>query len=92
MTIKIDGTEKKLIVDTESPVTIIPPDKEIMKDKKILLVTRKHQDVDKNEVEFTGKITVEAQGRGIRRNLSMLIAESENIKPLLGKEYTIYTN
>ena len=38
MTLKIDGTEKEFIVDTGSPVTILPSDKQIMKDKKLLPV------------------------------------------------------
>ena len=33
MTIKIDGVEKIFIVDTRSPVTIVPSDDEIIKDK-----------------------------------------------------------
>ena len=41
MTKKLDGTEKKLIVDTKSLVTKIPPDKEIVKGRKILTETKK---------------------------------------------------
>ena len=67
MTIKNDGTEKKIIIDTGSPVTIIPPEKEIMKNRKILPVTKKYQDLNRNEVIFTGKITVEAESKGIRK-------------------------
>ena len=77
MTIKIDGTEKEFIVDTGSPVTKIPPDKEFIKVKKILPVARKYHDVNKNEVKFTGKITLEAETEEIRKNLSMLITEGE---------------
>ena len=63
MTIKIDGTEEEFIVNRGSPVTIIPPDKDIIKDNKILPVKRKNQVVNKNEVKFTGKITVETEQR-----------------------------
>ena len=52
MTIKTDGTNKKFIVDAVSPVTKIPPDKEIIIGKKKITVTRKYQDVNKNEAEF----------------------------------------
>ena len=48
---------------------------------------KKDQDVNKNEVNFTGKITVEAQSQGIRVNLSMLNGEREDIKPLLGMDW-----
>ena len=42
MTIRIDGTVEEFIVDTGSAVTIIPPDKEIIREEK--------------KVEFTGKV------------------------------------
>ena len=87
MTVKIGGTEKELIVDMGSPVTIIPPDKEVIKAQKILPITRRYQDLNKNEVKFTGQITVEAEGRGIRKNLPMLITEGEDIKPLIGMDW-----
>ena len=59
MTERIDATQKEFIVDTESPVTLIPADKEIFKDKKILPITGKYQDVNENEVNFTWNIMVE---------------------------------
>ena len=86
MVIKIDGTEKEFIIDTGSPVKMIPPEKEILKDPKILPITRKYQDVNKNEVKLTGKITVESKSRGIRNYLPMLVTKREDIKPLLGME------
>ena len=47
MTTKNEGLEKELIVDTQSTVTKIPPEKEKIKDKKNLPATTKHQDVKK---------------------------------------------
>ena len=44
--IKTDGSEKKFKVDTGSLVTIIRPEKEVVKDKKTLPITRKYQDVN----------------------------------------------
>ena len=55
--------------------------------EKILPVTRKYPDGNKNEVAFTRKITVEAESNRIKKNLSLLITERENIKPLLGMEW-----
>ena len=46
-------------MDTESVVTLIPPDKERIKDKKLLPITRKYQEVNKNEVKFAGRIKFE---------------------------------
>ena len=86
MTLKIDGTEEDFIVYTGSLVTIIPPDKEEIKNTKISPI-RKHQDVNKNEVKFAGKITVEAESRRNRKNLTILITEREDIKPLLGMDW-----
>ena len=39
MAIRIDGTAKEFMVDTGSLVTIIPPDKEMIKGNKLLPVT-----------------------------------------------------
>ena len=87
MTIRIYGTEKKFIVDTRSPVTIIQPENAIIKGLKNIPVRRKYQDVNKNEVKFTGKITVKAESKRNRKNLSMLITEREDIKSLLGMDW-----
>ena len=72
MTKKIHGSEKKTIVDARSPVTIVPPDTKILKNKKTLPVTTKNQDFRKTEVEITGNDIVEAESKGFRKNLSML--------------------
>ena len=87
MTIRIDGTEKEFIVDTGSPVTTIPPDKGIIKGRKIIPVTKKYQDVNWYEVLITGKNTVEGESKGIRKNMSKLITEREDFKPLFGMDW-----
>ena len=79
MTTKSDGTEKEFIVDIGSLVTLLAPDKETIKDKTRLPVAEKYQVVNKNEVKFTVKVTVEAESRRIRKTLPMLIT-NENIK------------
>ena len=84
MTVKIDRTEKDFIVETGLPVKIIPPDKKLAEDKKNLIITIKYHEVKRKKVNFAGKITVEAQTRGIAKNLTMLFTERENIKPLIG--------
>ena len=40
-----------------------------------------------DEVEFAEKTRVEAERRGIRKNLPMLITEWEDIKPSLGMDW-----
>ena len=82
MTIKSESREKEFIVQKGSPLTIIPPKKEIIKDKKILPITGKHQDCNKNEVKFAGKITVEAENREIRKNLPMFVIEQGRQKAI----------
>ena len=48
--------------------------------KKILPSIKKYQDVNKNEVEFIPQIAVEKENRGIRKNLTTLNTEREDIK------------
>ena len=54
-TIKINGVRKDFIIDTGSPITIMPPDERIMKHTEIQKITNRYQDVNKNEVKFRGK-------------------------------------
>ena len=56
--IKINGTPKEFIIDTGSPVTIMPLDEQIIKKTEIQKITNRYQDVNKNEVKFRGKIPV----------------------------------
>ena len=87
MTINFDRIKKKFIVDTGSPVTILPTGKKIKKDENMLRIKRKYQDVNKNEVTFAETITVESESRGIRENLPMLITKRKDIKSLNGMNW-----
>ena len=49
-TLKTDETGKNFIV-----ITIVPPDKRLIEDKKLLPRTKKYQDVNGKEAKFTGK-------------------------------------
>ena len=84
MSIGNDGTDIKVIVDTGSPVAILPPDKEIIKGKKRLPVTKKYQYVNKTEVKIPGNLTVEAESEGIKKIISVLFSKGEDSKLLLG--------
>ena len=55
-TVKING--KKFIIDTGSPITIMPPDETMLELTGIQKITNRYQDVNKNEVKFRGKIPV----------------------------------
>ena len=50
--IKINGTPKEFIIDTGSPVTIMPLDEQNLKKTEIQKITNRYQDVNKNEVKF----------------------------------------
>ena len=54
--IEINCFEKEFIVDTGSTISIMPVDEKIMKQTEIQKVKQRYQDVNKNEVEFRGKI------------------------------------
>ena len=47
-----DGTEKEIILDTETSVEIISPDTEILENKKILPMTSNYQDINNKEVKL----------------------------------------
>ena len=42
MTLKTEGTQEKIIMDTASPVTMLPPENERIKNKKIIPITIKY--------------------------------------------------
>ena len=86
MAVKNDGTEK-MFVDTGPPVITIPPDKEIKTNKKISPQKRKYKDVNENKVKFAGKVTVEAESRGIGENFRMVYINRDDMKPLLGMDW-----
>ena len=58
--VKINGTQREFIIDTGSPVTIMPLER-IMKKTEIQKITKQYQDVNKNEVKFRGKIPVDME-------------------------------
>ena len=57
-TIKTNGVKKEFIIDTGSPITIMPPDGRIMKSTEIQKIANRYQDVNKNEVKLRGKFPV----------------------------------
>ena len=53
--IKINVTPKEFIIDTGSPVSIMPLDEQIMKKTEIQKITNRYQDVNKNEINSGGR-------------------------------------
>ena len=80
-TIKINGVRKEFIIDTGSPITIMPPDERIMKHTKIQKITNRYQDVNKNEVKFRGKIPVDIEYENNKQKMEILITERTDITP-----------
>ena len=77
----MDGQPIEFIIDTGSPVTIIPP---INTPKQIKATSKCFVDVNKNPIEFNGKAIVEVKTEKTKVMLPILITEKKNTQPLLG--------
>ena len=86
-TVKVDGIEKEFIVDTGSPISIMPVDENIMKRTEIQKVKHRYQDVNKYEVKFRGKIPADIEYENYKQKLEILITEKNDITPLLGMDW-----
>ena len=86
-TVKINGIAKKFIIDTGSPISIMPLDKRIMKLTEIQKVTNRYQDVNKIEVKVRGKIPVNIEYESNKQKMEILITERTDITPLLGMDW-----
>ena len=81
--VKVNGIEKKFIIDTGSPLTIMPPDEKILKSTGIHKLTNRYQDVNKNEVKSRGKIPVNQEYENNKQKMEILITERTDKTPLL---------
>ena len=86
-TVKINGIIKEFIIDTGSPISIMPPDQRIMKLTEIQKVTNRYQDVNINEVKFRGKIPVNIEYENNKQKMEILITERTDITPLLAMDW-----
>ena len=77
----------EFIIDTGSPLSIMPPDKRIMKPTELQKASNRYQDVNKNEVKFRGKIPVNVEYENNKQKMEILITERTYITPLLGKDW-----
>ena len=81
---KINWEKQNFIIDTGSPVTIMPYDQRIHDSKEIKPMKGIYQDVSKNEIKFKGKTSVTVEYNKTSTKLPMLITKRDDIAPLLG--------
>ena len=65
----------------------MPLDEQIMKKTEIQKITNRYQDVNKNEVNFRGKIPVDMEYENNKQKMEILITERTDITPLLGMDW-----
>ena len=80
----VNGQPIEFIIDTGSPVTIIPP---IITPKQIEATSKCFVDVNKNPIEFKGEAIVEVKTEKTKVMLPILITEKKNTQPLLGLDW-----
>ena len=78
--------KQKFIIDTGSPVPIMPYDQRIhdIKEIKPMKEKKRYQDVNKNEIKSMGKIRIIVEYNKTSTKLSMLITKRDDITPLMG--------
>ena len=84
-TVKINGKKKEFIIDTGSPITIMPPDETILELTGIQKITNRYQDVNKNEVK--GKIPVNVEYKNNKQKMDIIIIERPDMTPRLGMDW-----
>ena len=90
--VKVNGIEKEFIVDTGSPISIMPVDENIMERTEIQKVKHQYQDVNKNEVKFRGQIPADIEYENNKQKMLILITERNDITPLLGMDWIKISN
>ena len=76
----VHGQPIEFIIDTGSPVTIIPP---IITPNEMKETTKILVDVNKNPIKFKGEAMVEVKTEKSKETLPILITENKNTQPLL---------
>ena len=86
-TVEVNGIEKEFIVDTGSPISIMPVDENIMKQTEIQKVKHRYQDLNKKEVKFRGKRPAYIEYENNKQKQEILITERNDITPLLRMDW-----
>ena len=82
--LKINGKHQNFTIDTGSPVTIMTNNPELYNQRDIKPLKERYQDVNKNEIQFLGKIWADIEYNGTTTKLPILITKRNDITPLLG--------
>ena len=77
----VQGQRIEFIIDTGSPVTIIPA---IISPIEVHKTTKSFVDVNKNPIKFKGEAMVEVKAEKSKDVLPILITDNKNTQPLLG--------
>ena len=83
----INGISKEFIIDTGSPISLMPPDERITKSTERQKITNRHQDVNKNEVKFREKVPVNVEYENNKQKMEVLTTERTDMTPLLGMDW-----
>ena len=75
------------MVNTGSPILILPIDENIMKQTEIQKVKHRYQDVNKNEVKVRGKTPADIAYENNKQKLEILITERNDNTPLVGMDW-----
>ena len=86
-TVKVNGIETYVVVDTGSPISIVPVDENISEKTEIQKVRNRCQDVCKNEVKFRGQIPADFEYENNKQKIKILIIKRTDITPLLGMDW-----
>ena len=76
--------KSKIIIDTGSPVTIMPNNTTFYNPEDIQPLKERNQDVIKNEIKFLGKLWVNIEYNSKQTKLPLLITKKTDVTPLLG--------
>ena len=77
----VNGQPIEFIIESGSPVTIIPP---IITPEEIKKTTETFVDVNKNPIKFKGEAMVEVKTEKSKEIMPILITKNKNTQPLLG--------
>ena len=80
----VHGQPIEFIIDTGSPVTIIPS---IFSSVEIRKTTKNFVDVNKDPIKFKGEAMVEVKMEKSKEILPISITENKNTQPLLGLDW-----
>ena len=79
----MNGIEKEFIVDTGSPISIMPADENILKKTEMQKIKHRYQDVNKNEVKFRGQIPTDIEYENNKQNTNSLNTTLPTFKDVL---------